>query len=197
MNLNLIPGNLTLKGNACLDLNSPFGRAFLWTGMWALWCHFSLMSSHQAMTCMDHNSEKTQLAYPESLQRLFWVRYLLEASGWSHHLCAMVQQHSNCRCRGAPHEAFFSQPGLLLLPRLRGGITSAENGDNGMLYAKRQCRGRATMDGKWSQQPEITRVMGRTGSSLRSAVQLCWWECELLLGTGLFGFSAISAWFEM
>lgn len=84
---------------------------------------------------------------------------------------------------------FFSQPGLLLLPRLRGGITSAENGDNGMLYAKRQCRGRATMDGKWSQQPEITRVMGRTGSSLGSAVQLCWWERELLLGTGLFGFS--------
>lgn len=65
-------------------------------------------------------------------------------------------------------EPFFPQSGLLLLPRLRRGITSAENGDNGMLYAKRQCRGRATMDGKWSQQPEITRVMGRTGNSLGS-----------------------------
>lgn len=38
--------------------------------------------------------------------------------------------------------------------------------DNGMLYAKSECRVGATMDGKWSQQLEITRVVGRTGSSL-------------------------------
>lgn len=38
--------------------------------------------------------------------------------------------------------------------------------DNGMLYAKSECRVGATVDGKWSQQPEITRVVVRTGSSL-------------------------------
>lgn len=77
------------------------------------------------------------------------------------------------RGRSAPREAglFFSQHHfwwLLLLPRLRKDITSAENRDNGMLYAKRERRVRATMDGKWSQQPEITWAVGRTGSSLGS-----------------------------
>ena len=96
------------------------------------------------------------------------------ASGWSNHLHGSVRlsaQSSNAaiiRCRGAPREVFLSQHHfwwLLLLPRLRKDFTSAANGDNGMLYAKRECRVRAAMDGKWSQQPEMTRVIGRAGSS--------------------------------
>lgn len=102
---------------------------------------------------------------------------------------------ANSRCRGAPHGALFSQSGLLLLPRLRRGITSAENGNNGMLYAKRECRGRATMDGKWSQQAEITRVMGRTGSSLGSQGSFADGNVCFYLEQGYF--AAISAWFEV
>lgn len=85
----------------------------------------------------------------------------------------------------------FSQSRLLLLPRLSKGITSAENGDNGMLYAKRECRGRATMDGKWSQQPEITQVMGRTGSSLGS--QWSFADGNVCFYLGYSAFAAISA----
>lgn len=67
MNPNLIPENLMLKGNASLDLNSSFVRAFLQTGMCVLWWRFNRTSSHQALSWV-HITAKTQMAYPASFK---------------------------------------------------------------------------------------------------------------------------------
>lgn len=95
---------------------------------------------------------------------------------------------------------FFSQHHFwwpLLLPRLRKDITSAENGDNRVLYAKRECRVRATMDGKWSQQPEVTWVIGRTGSSLGLQSSSPNGNMCFNLEQCYLAFTAISAWFAI
>lgn len=133
-------------------------------------CFFSLKSSHQAMmwilTQRKHRWHIQNLCKDCSKSDIYW-KHLGEA-------VTFVTWFSNTVIADAEvlHvKPFFSQPGLLLLPRIRKSITSAGNGDNGMLYAKRECRVRATMDGKWSQQPEITGVIGRTGPGI--TVELC------------------------
>lgn len=133
-----------------------------------------------------------------SKRAIYWT-----ASGWNSlppgcvWLSARASNTAISRCRGAPREVFFSHHfwWLLLLPRLRKDLTSAGNGDNGMLYAKRECRVRATMDGKWSQQPEITRVIVRTGSSLGSQSSCADGNVCFNLEQRYLAFTAISAWF--
>lgn len=103
---------------------------------------------------------------------------------------------NDSRCVGV--KQIFSQHPfwlLLLLPRLRKGMTSAENGDNEMLHAKRECRVRAAMDGKWCQQPEITRVVGGTGSSSGSQLSSANGNACFNFWQRYLAFPALSVWF--